>query len=109
MISDAPSFDRLAAFGADVRVIGGGPVGVVTALEFSKHGARVLLPESGGTGPSRAAQSLSAHENLRPRTHHDHEIVVARLLKDASSLLGGRCLPFDPVDFAPCAWPESPA
>ncbi len=55
MISDAPSFDGLAAFGADVCVVGGGPVGVVTALELSARGAQVLLLESGGTAPSRAA------------------------------------------------------
>jgi choline dehydrogenase-like flavoprotein len=109
MISDAPSFDRLAAFDADVCVVGGGPVGVVAALELSGRGARVLLLESGGTAPSRAAQSLSAHENLRPETHHDPEIVVARRLGGASNLWGGRCLPFDPVDFAPRPWPELPA
>jgi choline dehydrogenase-like flavoprotein len=109
MILDAPALEALEAFGADVCVIGAGPVGIVAALELSARGARVLLLESGGRGASAAAQALSAHENLRPESHHEPEIAVARRLGGTSNLWGGRCLPFDPVDFAPRPWPELPA
>jgi len=109
MILDAPSPGELDAFAADVCVIGAGPVGIVTALALSARGARVLLLESGGRGASRAAQALSAHVNLRPDNHHDPEITVARRLGGTSTLWGGRCLPYDPVDFAPRPWPDLPA
>lgn len=109
MILDAPSLAALESFGADVCVIGAGPVGIVTALELSARGARVLLLESGGRAADPAAQALSAHENLRPDNHQDPAIVVGRRLGGSSNLWGGRCLPYDPVDFAPRSWPELPA
>ena len=108
MISAAPSLDDLIGFDADVCVIGAGPVGIVTALELSARGMRVLLLESGADAASPAAQALSAHENLRPDNHHDPEIAVARRLGGTSNLWGGRCLPFDPVDFSRRDWPELP-
>lgn len=108
MILDAPSLEALDAFAADVCVIGAGPVGLITALALSDRGARVLLLESGGRAASRTAQALSAHVNLRPDNHHDPEITVARRLGGTSNLWGGRCLPFDPVDFAPRPWPQLP-
>lgn len=108
MIMDAPGHAALAEFGADVCVIGAGPVGIVTALDLSARGARVLLLESGGRGASAEAQDLSAHENLRPDNHQDPAIVVGRRLGGSSNLWGGRCLPYDPVDFASRPWPELP-
>ena len=109
MISEAPDFAALAAFGAQVCVIGGGPVGLVTALALARRGRRVLLLESGGRGPRAAAQALSQAENLDPATHHAPEITVARRLGGASNLWGGRCLPFDPVDFAARPWLAGPS
>lgn len=104
MIAEAPDPAGLAAFGAEVCVIGGGPVGLVTALALARRGRRVLLLESGGRTASAAAQALSAAENLDPATHHRPEITVARRLGGAGNLWGGRCLPLDPVDFADRPW-----
>ena len=104
MISDAPSFEDLAAFGAEVGVIGGGPVGIVTALALARAGRRVLLLESGGRAPRPAAQALAAAESFSAATHHAPEIAVARRLGGASNLWGGRCLPFDPIDFRARPW-----
>lgn len=109
MILNAPTLDALADFRADICLIGAGPVGIVTALELSARGARVLLLESGGRGPQAAAQALSDHENLRPEAHHDPAIVVSRRLGGTSALWGGRCLPFDPVDFAAREWMSADA
>ena len=104
MISDAPSLEDLAAFGAAVCVIGGGPIGIVTALAFADAGRRVLLLESGGRTPRPEAQALAAAEHFSEATHHAPEIAVVRRLGGASNLWGGRCLPFDPVDFRSRPW-----
>ena len=115
MIDANASFERLRGFDADLCVIGGGPVGIVTALALGDRGFRVLLLESGGTRPTAAAQALSEAENLNPASHHAPHITVARRLGGASNLWGGRCLPYDAIDFRARpwlgldAWPIAPA
>jgi len=104
MIDERPTLESLAAFAADVCVIGAGPAGIVTALELAQKGLRVLLLESGGTKVSPEAQELQAAENLSPRHHHDPRTTVARRLGGASNLWGGRCLPHDPIDFSDRPW-----
>jgi choline dehydrogenase-like flavoprotein len=109
MISDVPSFEELAGFGAEVVVIGAGAVGLVTALALADGGRRTLVLESGGRGPRAAAQALSEAENLDPGAHYAPDITVARRLGGTSNLWGGRCLPLDPIDFAPRPWLDLPA
>lgn len=109
MIDERPSFESLRAFEPQVVLVGGGPVGIVTALELERRGLRVLLLESGGRRLEDKAQELSQAENLRPDNHHDPIITVARRLGGASNLWGGRCLPYDPIDFGPRAWLDLPA
>lgn len=104
MIDEAASFARLRAFGADLCLIGAGPVGIVTALALADRGFKVLLLESGGRVPQPAIQALSEAENRRPDNHHAPEITVARRLGGTSNLWGGRCLPFDPIDFRDRPW-----
>jgi choline dehydrogenase-like flavoprotein len=104
MIDAHPTFDALRGFGAEIGVIGAGPVGIVTALALARHGFRVLLLESGRHRVEAAAQALSKAERFDAGTHHEPSSTVARRLGGASNLWGGRCLPYDPVDFAPRPW-----
>lgn len=104
MIDERPTFERLAAFGAHVCVIGAGPVGIITALAMADQGFRVLLLESGGKAAMPAAQNLQQAENTNPGNHHDPLTTVARRLGGTSNLWGGRCLPHDPVDFQDRPW-----
>jgi choline dehydrogenase-like flavoprotein len=108
VIEDTPSFQRLAAFAPEVCVIGAGPVGLATALEASARGLRVLVLESGGRRPKRHAVSLSTSESRSPHTHLPPEIASARALGGTSNLWGGRCVPFDPIDFSPRPWLDLP-
>jgi choline dehydrogenase-like flavoprotein len=104
MIDARPTLDALRGFGAQICVIGAGPVGIVTALALERHDFRVLLLESGRHRVEAAAQALSEAERYDEATHHEPSTTVARRLGGASNLWGGRCLPYDPVDFAPRPW-----
>lgn len=107
MIAERPDFETLAAFGAAVTVVGAGPVGLALALRLAGSGGgrrRVLVLESGGRRASAAARALSEAENLLPGNHHAPATAAARQLGGTSNLWGGRCLPFDPIDFVPRPW-----
>lgn len=99
MIRDG--IDGLADATHNVCVIGAGPVGISFALELARLGRRVLLLESGGDGPDEAAQALSDAHIADPARHDAMRIAVARRLGGTSNLWGGRCLPYDSIDFEP--------
>lgn len=104
MIETRPTFERLGNFAARVCVIGGGPVGLATALALSRRGIRVLVLESGGLKSDPRAQVLADAVNATPETHRPPLLNTARRLGGASNLWGGRCVPLDPVDFEARSW-----
>ena len=109
MILAMTSLEALHAFAPDVCVIGSGSVGTSTALALAARGFRVLVLESGGQGPDPAAEDLARAENLRPDNHFEPHTAVARRLGGTSNLWGGRCVPFDPIDFRARPWLGLPA
>jgi hypothetical protein len=80
-------------------VVGAGPVGLTLALELARLGRRVLVLESGGTASEPQTQALSDADLAEPGTHDDMRIAVARRLGGTSNLWGGRCVPYDAIDF----------
>ncbi len=97
---------------ADVAVIGAGPAGIVAALELARAGRSVLLIDSGGDAPQPETQQLGDLAGQDP-AHVSMALATSRQLGGASNLWGGRCVPFDPIDFAPrelvseSIWPVS--
>ena len=82
-----------------VCVVGSGPAGMVLALELARHGCRVTIVESGGEGDDERAQSLSEAEFGVEGTHAPMGDAVRRGWGGTSTLWGGRCVPYDPIDF----------
>jgi len=85
---------------ADVAVVGAGPAGIVVALELARGGRRVLLIDSGGDDVNADVQGLGELSGEDP-AHVSMSLATSRRLGGASNLWGGRCVPFDPIDFAP--------
>ncbi len=83
-------------------------MGIVTALELADRGRRVLLIESGQLTPNDAAQELSNPGGEGDdRWHVAKPLAVRRQLGGASTMWGGRSVPFDPIDYEPrLAQPE---
>jgi choline dehydrogenase-like flavoprotein len=85
---------------ADVAVVGAGPAGIVVALELARANHRVLLLESGGSDFVPEVQRLG--DTVGGDRHHvEMALATRRQLGGASNLWGGRCVPFDPIDFEP--------
>lgn len=100
-----------ATLQTQVCVIGSGPAGIACALELARRKIDVVLVEAGGTDHTDAAQATCDAEIVDERRHAPMQDAVRRALGGTSWLWGGRCLPFDPIDFearahAPgAAWP----
>lgn len=108
MILPPASLSALTAADPQIVVIGGGPLGLVTALALADRGCKVAVLESGLSAPVPRLQDLAADRVLTPDTHHDPVITTARRLGGAGCLWGGRCVPCDPVDFIARPWLDLP-
>jgi choline dehydrogenase-like flavoprotein len=108
MIEHTPSNDRIW----DACLVGTGPVGLGIALEFDRSGRDVLVLEAGGRDVSPATTEAS-RAFVDPAWHANMEIAVCRALGGTSWLWGGRCVPYDEIDWMPRAfvqdasWPLS--
>src|SRR4051794_12894277 len=84
---------------AGLVVIGAGPAGIVTALEASRRGVDVVLVETGNQTQRQDYQDLSDAHRSQPDIHAPGELAVSRQVGGTSSIWGGRCVPYDQVDF----------
>ena len=101
MILNPRDYEDGSTVDADVAVVGAGPAGIVTALELANGGFDVALVESGRTTPSRDVQRLTDAEDLDPEVHTPLAQATRRQLGGGSVIWGGRCVPYDRVDFDP--------
>ena len=107
MILDARQLADGTTLAADIVIVGGGPAGIVLALELAERGVEVCLLEAGGDGYRRDRQRLAGglvsgdpYPPLR-----DTRLVA---LGGASQLWAGWCRTLDPLDFARrAAMPDS--
>src|SRR5437762_1178144 len=94
-VRDLPSGTELSG---DIAIVGAGPAGIVLAQELSANGLEVLLLESGRDSFDANIQELG--DAVLADDHHvSMELATRRQVGGASNTWGGRCVPFDPVDF----------
>lgn len=99
MILDAKDLGETVLAPADVVVIGAGPAGIVVALEMARSGSDVLLIESGRPSYSERIQRLSDAAQYDHDLHAPLSIALRRQVGGTSTIWGGRCVPYDPIDF----------
>jgi choline dehydrogenase-like flavoprotein len=102
MIVDGATVD--APLAADVAIVGAGPAGIVTALELASSGVDVVLVESGRDIYDPVAQALGDAAEWNRELHAPMSMATRRQVGGASAIWGGRCVPYDPVDFDPRPW-----
>jgi choline dehydrogenase-like flavoprotein len=104
MIQHADDIVRDAVVQANICIVGGGPAGITLAMELARTGQSILLLESGDLGPSEAAQALNAGEVVDEALHSPPDKYRQRCLGGGTAIWGGRCVPFDPIDFETRPW-----
>jgi choline dehydrogenase-like flavoprotein len=107
VILDANDLAGAALSPADVVVIGAGPAGIVVALEMARSGSEVLLIESGLQSYSERIQQLADASEYDDDLHAPMSIAMRRQVGGTSTIWGGRCVPYDPIDFDSRAFMES--
>ncbi len=100
MIVDARELPEGCELQGDVAVVGGGPAGITLALELAEAGLAVLLLE-GGRRQDRHRLDPFQGEVTDNTRHPPLTLYRTSGLGGTSSLWGGRCVPFDAVDFEP--------
>lgn len=99
LLIDLSTSHTSSEFRATLAVVGAGPAGIVVALEAARHGIDVILLESGLTSFSPKIQGLSDAAIFDSERHAPLSLAVRRQLGGTSSIWGGRCVPYDPIDF----------
>lgn len=97
----------------DVCVVGAGPVGLTVALECEATGLSVLLVEAGQAKSRKPVNGSGGIEIVDTARHAPIDVVTRTGLGGTSAVWGGRCVPFDEIDFEPrsfvrhSGWPIS--
>ena len=99
MLISASAIQADCDLSADIAIVGAGPAGIVLAVELEKSGLDILLIESGDFQISEAAQSLGEASHFDPQFHAPMTECTRRQVGGTSTIWGGRCVPYDPIDF----------
>ncbi|MDR7193736.1 GMC family oxidoreductase [Luteimonas terrae] len=91
------------ALRADICIVGAGAAGITMALQLIGSGYDVLLLEAGGRREEPATQALYAGQVRDEALHPPPDRYRVRRFGGSTTLWGGRCIPFDPIDFEPRA------
>lgn len=96
---DARTLDDGEILAADICIVGAGAAGISMALEFADSGLNILLLESGGTKSEKKTQQLYAGTVVDEHLHSPPDRYRQRRFGGSSTIWGGRCVPFDHIDF----------
>ncbi|PPD15904.1 MAG: FAD-dependent oxidoreductase [Methylobacterium sp.] len=85
-------------------IVGAGPAGISLALQFIGTDTDVVLVAGGGLDHDDRAQALYAGEVADQAMHSPLTEYRHRQFGGSSATWGGRCMPFDPIDFEERPW-----
>src|SRR5580700_1351795 len=113
MIYDAQDAEEGELPSADICIVGAGAAGIAMALQFLNSRLDVLILESGGLAPEPQTQALYQGTVTEARLHSPPDRYRERRFGGTTTIWGGRCMPFNPIDFEPrpyvpdSGWPIS--
>ena len=108
MIGDARHIVHGTTVEADICIVGAGAAGITLALELLRSGMRILLLEAGGSAEDPDDQALYQGEVADPLLHSPPDKYRQRRFGGSTTIWGGRCVPFDPMEFEDRSWiPDS--
>jgi choline dehydrogenase-like flavoprotein len=99
MLIDASEIDDGAELACDVCVIGAGAAGLTVAHELAGSGLSVIVIAGGGRRHRARDQALYRGTVIDPAQHSWADRFRERRYGGTTTIWGGRCLPYDAIDF----------
>lgn len=99
MINDANTLSE-SILSADIVIVGSGAAGIPLALEFEHSATSVLVIEAGSFKAEKETQALYKGLVRDTKLHNPADTFRIRMWGGSTTLWGGRCMPFDDIDFA---------
>lgn len=99
MIKSANSIEHNITIETDICIVGAGAAGIPLALEFEQTITKVLLLESGDFKEEKETQDLYSGSVSNKAMHSPPDKYRQRRFGGSTTIWGGRCVPFDPIDF----------
>lgn len=101
MIENANHITAGTVLKADICIVGAGAAGITLAMALLDSGLNIVLLESGGDADNAATQQLYEGTVADARLHPPADHYRVRRFGGSTTLWGGRCMPFDALDFEP--------
>ena len=92
----------------DICIVGGGAAGLTLAASLCGSGLSVIVLEAGAARQTKASQAFYEGDLADPASHPWLHHFRVRAIGGSSRIWGGRCVPFDPVDFERRDWAPGP-
>ncbi|WP_349367870.1 GMC family oxidoreductase [Salinarimonas sp.] len=104
MIGEACERSDDADLTCQICIVGAGAAGIALAVALAGTSIDVVVLEAGGRTFDRRAQDLYRGEVVDERLHSPLHTYRARRFGGSTTIWGGRCVPFDPIDFEQRDW-----
>lgn len=104
MIVTKNAFQPGQKLDADICIIGSGPAAISMALSLDGSPLSVILLTGGSLTETVANQDLYRGDVFPVGSHEPLEENRRRQFGGTSSAWGGRCIPFEPIDFKTRSW-----
>jgi choline dehydrogenase-like flavoprotein len=104
MIIDPKKYETGTIVQSDICIIGGGPAAISLALSFLNQNCHIILLAGGTWTETQKNRGLNKGFVNPECSHEPLEENRRRVFGGGSSVWGGRCVPFDPIDFEPRSW-----
>ncbi|WP_454883800.1 GMC oxidoreductase [Sphingomonas oryzagri] len=103
-VRDALRAGNSTGITTSVIIVGAGPAGIALALALETHRVPCMLIEAGGDHFDKAGQDLYRAASIAPTDHGPVHRFRRRAFGGTTAIWGGRCIPFDPIDFEDRPW-----
>lgn len=99
MIQSSDTFTDQTIITTQVCIVGTGAAGIPLALEFENSDIQVLLLEAGNYKEEKRHQAQYGGTVSNDDMHSPTDKYRQRCFGGSTQTWGGRCMPFDPIDF----------